>query len=91
MMKDDQARMREALEAVREDAHAATDILPILKAQAPDDLRSVPGPAQLQAGIRLVRAIDRLTDAQRDALVFGATLNDSQRTALAELVELLSR
>jgi hypothetical protein len=73
-----QGSLAKVLEA---DAHLRLD--EILRAPLPQ-------PSEFQHDLRLLRALDRLTEAQREALGFALRLRDPQREVLERALRVLA-
>jgi hypothetical protein len=94
-MSDEQTQA-DALAAVRSaitDANG-TELLKILQAESHTKVDEVAPRAEagwLQSGVRLLRALDQLSDAQRDALLLAATLPDQKRQVLFDMLNVMGQ
>lgn len=91
----DEQNEADLLEAVkRELEHATGELMKVLRAQSHEQITDVLGPrAQagwLQGGLPLLLALDRLTESQRDALLFGFELQEPRREILHGLLKVLT-
>lgn len=93
-MDDETLKQAEALKAVLDSAETAERLLAALGATESDGKRAdVPAmsPELVRAVVDLVRALETLTDAQREALKGAAVLSESRLKAVANLIETLER
>jgi len=81
---EDAQEQRDAVEAVkRELANVDNELLQLIVRDEPHLEAKV---RQIQQAIQLALVLGRLTDAQREALLLGATLRDERRQLVAELL-----
>jgi hypothetical protein len=83
--------LRPAVRSAINDADA-TQLLKILQAEPHKKVDEVAPRAEvgwLQSGVRLLRALDQLSDAQRDALLLAAYLPDQKRQVLFDMLNVM--
>jgi hypothetical protein len=81
---EDAHKQRDAVEAVRKKLeNVDNDLLRLMLTDEPHVEAKV---RQIQDAIQLALALDRLTDAQREALLLGAMLQDERRQLVGNLV-----
>jgi DNA-directed RNA polymerase specialized sigma24 family protein len=81
---EDAQKQRDAVEAARKELASVDNEL--LQLAVRDEPHLETKARQIQEAIRLALALDQLTDAQREALLLGATLQGERRDLVAELL-----